>query len=675
MGKAMKKYSSPISYVISISLVVCLFSGALLSSKTSAQSRADFAEQPDLSPHQQIERRAKAEKVSSDLRELMNASAPSEDYTTQATKEETAKVIVQFKSSPRPSLTAFLSRYEVRVKGAFDNFNSKVLELPVSMIKDLAAFKEVAYISLDRNLEMLGHIEAATGVNDMRRLSVNSNLKGTGIGIAIIDSGIYNNHNAFDGNDSSRIRANVDFTGQNGATTDPYGHGSHVAGLAAGTSGDGISGAYEGIASNSNLINLRVLDSQGRGTTSALLSALDWVMNNRTRFNIRVVNMSLGSLAVDSYMNDPVCRAVRRLVDAGVVCVVAAGNNGKDNSGRKVYGLIHSPGNEPSAITVGATNTYGTDARSDDTIATYSSRGPTRSYWTDTTGQKHFDNLIKPDLVAPGNRLVSVQSDNNLLITSHPELDATRTSDEDKDMMFLSGTSMATPIVSGAAALILQANPSLTPNMVKAILMYTAQPLAGFNTFEQGAGELNVEGAIRLARLIRTNLTNNTPLGDPLLTTNTPPATRSTIVGQTFDWSQGIITNYSFVTGLDLMLKYQKVYGTGLLISDGLLVASGHLLSNTIMLTDGVEVGEGVITSSGHLLSNGTLFMASGHLLSNTILTPDSLLIMADGTVLSDGLLMSDGFLLSNSIVLGETIAQSNEAQVGGDFGGMEPDQ
>jgi serine protease AprX len=666
----MKKHFSTVSQLIAVSLAVCLFGVTLLGNNSNAQSMADYARQSDLSPYQQIEVPAKAEKVSPDLRDLMSASEPGEGYTTQASKEETAKVIVQFRSAPRASLAAFLNRYEVKVKSAFENFNSKMLELPVSMIKDLAAFKEVTYISLDRNLEMLGHIEITTGAYDMRRLSGNSGLDGRGVGIAVIDSGIYSNHNAF----KDRIQASVDFTGQSGATRDPYGHGTHVAGLAGGASGDGISGAYEGIAPAANLINLRVLDAQGRGTTSALLNALDWVMTNRTRYNIRVVNMSLGSLAVDSYINDPVCRAVRRLVDAGVVCVVAAGNNGKDNNGQKIYGLIHSPGNEPSAITVGAANTYGTNVRSDDTIATYSSRGPTRSYWTDTAGQRHYDNLIKPDLVAPGNRLISAQADNNLLVLSHPELDATITTDEKKDMMYLSGTSMATPVVAGAAALILQANPSLTPNLVKVILMCTAQPIAGFNMFEQGAGELNIEGAIRLAKLVRTNLTNNTLLGSPLLITNTPPATWSTIAGQSFDWSQGILTNYSFVTGLDLIMKYQRVYGAGMLISDGLLVADGHLLSNTIMLTDGVQVGEGVITSNGHLLSNGTLFMASGHLLSNTILTADGLSVLADGVVMSDGQLMSDGHLLSNTTVLGETIAQSNESQVNGDSGGMEPD-
>src|SRR6185295_15809050 len=126
------------------------------------------------------------------------------------------------------------------------------------------------------------------------------------------------------------------------------------------------------------LINLRVLNHVGTGSVSGLLSALEWIMNHRTTYNIRVVNMSLGMLAIDSYKNDPVCLAVRRLADAGIVVVAAAGNNGKNSAGQKMYGNINSPGIEPSAITVGASNTMGTNGRADDVMATYSSRGPTR---------------------------------------------------------------------------------------------------------------------------------------------------------------------------------------------------------------------------------------------------------------------------------------------------------
>src|SRR5262249_21996929 len=152
-----------------------------------------------------------------------------------------------------------------------------------------------------------------------------------------------------------------------------------------------------------------------------------------------------------------------------------------------------------------ASNSYGTDSRQDDTVTTYSSRGPTRGSWTDTYGVTHYDNLIKPDIVAPGNKIVAAASRNNLLVTQHPELDAGVSDDPTRRMMRLSGTPMATPVAAGAAALLLQANSDLTPNLVKALLTYTAQPLAGANTFEQGMGEINIEGAAKLARLVRSD--------------------------------------------------------------------------------------------------------------------------------------------------------------------------
>src|SRR5262249_15162283 len=154
---------------------------------------------------------------------------------------------------------------------------------------------------------------------------------------------------------------------------------------------------YEGIASGAKLINVRVLDDNGIGSSADLINGLNWIYANRSANNIRVVNLSLGAPAIESWRTDPLCQAVRKLTAAGIVVVAAAGNNGKTADGQKIYGAIHAPGNDPSVITVGASNTFGTDARNDDGVTTYSSRGPTRSYWTDTNGVKHFDNLIKPD--------------------------------------------------------------------------------------------------------------------------------------------------------------------------------------------------------------------------------------------------------------------------------------
>jgi subtilisin family serine protease len=308
----------------------------------------------------------------------------------------------------------------------------------------------------------------------------------------------------------------------------------NVASLAAGNN-QISNGAYTGVAPNASLINLRVLNSQGSGATSNVLAALDWVLLNHEPYNIRVVNLSIGTPAIDSYLDDPLCQAVRRVTDAGIVVVAAAGNNGKDQNGAKVYGQIHAPGNEPSAVTVGAANSFGTDARGDDSITTYSSRGPTRSFTVDDNGVKHYDNVLKPDLVAPGNKLVGAAASANYLLATHPELDAEVSSDDAHRMMYLSGSSMSAPIAAGAAAILLQANPSLTPSLVKAILMFTAQPLPGSNTFEQGAGEINIEGALRLARLVRTDLSTSTALGAPLLT-GAPPVKQTIIGGQTFGW-------------------------------------------------------------------------------------------------------------------------------------------
>src|ERR1041384_7763496 len=247
----------------------------------------------------------------------------------------------------------------------FKNFAVRVATLPASAAVNLANRSDVAYVSLNREVRPMGHLSRTTGADQIRQSGATGSLDGTGIGIAIVDSGIDVDHTSFlNKSNGVRVVYNEDFTGE-GRTDDPYGHGTHVASLAAGN-GRISNGAYVGIAPNANLINLRVLNSDGVGTTAWVLRALDWVASNRATYNIRVVNMSLGMPAVDSYRNNPVCRAARRLVDAGVVVFAAAGNNGKDSEGNKLYGHIHAPGNEPSAITVGASNTFGTDERSDD---------------------------------------------------------------------------------------------------------------------------------------------------------------------------------------------------------------------------------------------------------------------------------------------------------------------
>jgi subtilisin family serine protease len=529
----------------------------------------------------------------------------------------------------------------------------------------LAARAEVRYVSPDRPVGAAGHIETTTGAESVRTqtglsllglVKTTSTLDGAGLSIAVIDSGVDAGHEVFrDSLGLSRVAASVDFTGE-GRTDDPFGHGTHVASIAAG-SGRPSGGAYEGMAPAAKIVNLRVLGSDGRGTTSGLLAALEWVLQNRALYKIRVVNLSLGAAAADGYQNDPACAAVRRLVDAGVVVVAAAGNNGKDGLGNKIYGQIHSPGTEPSAVTVGASNTFGTDSRGDDVVTTFSSRGPTRGFWTDAAGARHHDNLIKPDLTAPGNRVVGAAAANARLLAEHSELNVDSSQPASRRMMYLSGTSMATPVVAGAAALVLQANPSLTPNLVKALLMLTAQTAAGHNVLEQGAGQLNVEGAVRLAKLVRTDLSDYTPLGAPLLTA-APPAPQTTLAGETFWWSQGVVLDRTVATGSDLYTLYQKVYAQGALLGGGAVEGPEGQAPNVSMMTGGVALGAWLLTSDGSTLAGGT------PLLDVRALSDDT---MPDGIMVGDGIMIGDGIQVGDGIMVGDTAVQAQSAMLRGD--------
>src|SRR5215204_4238987 len=577
------------------------------------------------------------------------------------------RVIVQPANSADLSIDATLVYSGGENIRKFKNFAVRVVTLPVSAAVALAGRNDVSYVSLNRDVIPMGHLSRTTGTDQVRNSgSSGTSLDGTGIGIAILDSGIDTDHHSFlNRSNGVRVIYSEDFTGED-RTDDPYGHGTHVASLAAGN-GRISNSEYVGVAPNANLINLRVLNSAGTGTTAYVLRALDWVATNRTTYNIRVVNLSLGMPAVDSYRDDPVCRAVRRLVDAGVVVVAAAGNNGKDAAGNKAYGLIHSPGNEPSALTVGSSNDAGTVAREDDTLASFSSRGPTRSFWTDEAGQRHYDHLMKPDLVAPGNKIVSAEAEANYLVRTNPALDAGTSKFTNQKMMRLSGTSMATPVVAGAAALLLQLNPRLTPNMVKMILMYTSQQLAGSNQLEQGAGEVNVEGAVRLAKLLKA-LPGGTAVGTPLLS-GPAPAPRTTInyvsssgapAATSFTWGQGIILNHTYATGFELISAYQAAYGLGVVFGDGVVLGDGAIMGDGAVFSDGVVFADQLMTSSGTIMGDGSPFLGAGVIFGDGV-------VFSDGVVFGDGVLLSDGCVFGDYVTRGDYAAQAASVLAGGD--------
>ena len=233
------------------------------------------------------------------------------------------------------------------------------------------------------------------------------------------------------------------------------------------------------------------------GTRSSVLRALEFAIENGDKLKIDIINLSLGHPIYESRKRIHWSRPWRMQFAAGSSVVASAGNYGiNQETGNVGYAGITSPGNAPSAVTVGATDTHDTVDHDDDTVALYSSRGPA---W--------YSGLAKPDIVAPGSRLVAVGAYAGALYRDHPErrVSANRL-ERNPRYLRLSGTSMAAAVTSGVVALMVQANrrhdAPLTPNTVKAILEFTALPLTAADPLSQGAGALNGDGAVRLAEQI-----------------------------------------------------------------------------------------------------------------------------------------------------------------------------
>src|SRR5256886_437031 len=210
----------------------------------------------------------------------------------------------------------------------------------------------------------------------------------------------------------SRVVYSQNFVPATTDTSDLYGHGTHVAGIIASegwfSTGFNFTHTFKGIAPNTNIINLRVLDQNGAGTDSSVIAAIQTAISVKSTYNIRVINLSFGRQVYESYTLDPLCQAVEAAWNAGIVVVAAAGNQGRNASAStEGYGTIAAPGNDPSAITEGVMKTANTPTRIDDTIASYSSQGPTA-----------YDFVVKPDIVAPGNQVVSTLAPNAPLLSA-----------------------------------------------------------------------------------------------------------------------------------------------------------------------------------------------------------------------------------------------------------------
>ena len=443
-----------------------------------------------------------------------SASAPSTDTTS---------VIVRFRSGEPPAEFRKYAR-----SGMLPIVNGYVLDLPNGQLKALASHPETVFASHNAAVHAFNfRTGVQSGAFFARQVL---GFTGAGVGVAVLDSGAAPVDDlAGPGRGGRALRFFHDFlvpdaahAGREticGAPCDPNGHGTHVAATIAGDGADSL-GERAGLAPGASIYALRVLGADGSGSVDGVIRALGWVLEHARAHNIRVVNLSFGMAPTGSLPDvgdvaallaeDPLAVATKALVDHGIFVVAAAGNHGQvacsslpnhlpTETGRcEAWGGVTAPGTYPWVFTAGANSSNGTMTRRDDTRAAFSSRGPAFPLQN-----------AKPDLLAGGVGIESASAPGSTLyadaLVSHPELllsGAVPTAAF--PYMALSGTSQAAAAVSGVAALMLEANPRLTPNLLKAVLEYTAQDYAGNSPLEQGAGFLNALGAVRLARFYAT---------------------------------------------------------------------------------------------------------------------------------------------------------------------------
>ncbi len=315
----------------------------------------------------------------------------------------------------------------------------------------------------------------------------NDGFTGKGVGVAVIDTGIQGDLPDFResrSNPASRVVATAVVNPGASNAKDTLGHGTHIAGLIAGDgtarpSGDPLAGRYVGVAPDANLIAVKAADDEGNTSVLDVIDGLQFVVDHKADYNIRVVNLSLRSTQAESYLTDPLDAAVEAAWNAGIVVVVAAGNEGASPDA-----VSYAPANDPYVITVGGADDMGTDSTSDDALAAWSSRGTTQ------------DGFKKPDILAPGAHMVSTIPAGSDYTQLCP------TCLVDGQYFQVGGTSMAAGVVSGGVANLLQAHPTWTPDQVKTQLVNRTTPVYGPKTTTTLVNALGIK--ISVTNLNRT---------------------------------------------------------------------------------------------------------------------------------------------------------------------------
>ena len=393
------------------------------------------------------------------------------------------------RGSDLEAVTRLVSAHGGQVTSMLDLIDSLGASLPVNALPRLLAEPEVTSIVPNASVwitgnEFDGDPAPASDYPDLVGADVvwDAGVTGEGVTVAVVDTGLSNHPGLLkkvNGVRLNRIAAWVDFVEGSNSPRDPHGHGTHIAGIIA-NGQQGPDGDWNGVAPGVRLVGVRVLDEYGYSDYENVIQGIQWVIDHKDEYNIRVMNLSLVSNAEVPYWVDPLNEAVMEAWASGIIVVVAAGNGGSDAM------TIGVPGNNPYVITVGAfTDNHTPDDWSDDYITPFSAAGPT------------LDAFTKPDVMAPGAHMVSTMAKHSTLENEHPE------SQLPHKYFWMAGTSQASAVVSGLAALALAENPELTPDEVKYRLMVTALPWvdldsteALYSLWQQGAGRVNAPDAV-----------------------------------------------------------------------------------------------------------------------------------------------------------------------------------
>lgn len=434
--------------------------------------------------------------------------------------DQTVAVVIQ-KQADGADLSRAIHDLGGSVTADLRIINALAADLPARAVLDLASHTAVRWISYDApvvSTQCAQCIDTSALVNTYIKTvradqlwNTAPYLQGQGIGVAVVDSGVNPNGDFYTVMGVNRQVANVRFNSDyNQSTSDGYGHGTHIASIIGGD-GSESGGKYIGVAPMVNLINVKVTNDDGSATMRDVVLGLQWIYENRDRYNIRVVNISLNSSVAESYHTSPLNAAVEILWFNGIVVVVSAGNQGS--------GAVYPPANDPFVITVGATDDRGTATLKDDVVASFSAYGIVEN------------GVQKPDLVAPGTNLIARLVNQNMgLPAAHPENKI-----EGGKYFRMSGTSVAAPVVSGAVAILLQDEPNLTPDQVKFRLKTTANKgWNGYSANKAGAGYLDIVAAVNGTS---TNSANTGLKVSALLTTGPDPVTWGSVGWNSVGWN------------------------------------------------------------------------------------------------------------------------------------------